>query len=275
MRKVYLMLLFIAMATGCATKTSSHVKNTEFFLSHKTRDYLKDIVGDESMLYVRPSIAAIGNRAVCRRIFYLVKGDDDKRQQIMHIYKSIIGKALSEDDRISMIGWTNDHRKDLPYFAYSYTNINDNTIGLFKVSSNINYKRHIAFEVILYEHTCGCTHSCTSIHREKSDISPRAMQLAHDGWAIYNSMDPNDSRRTGYIDADPETRGKEFRHDGKYVVVDSDGNGHHETIFIIVNGELEYVGALGGNGAFAEVASGYECLLGRYKGDLSRFTKTK
>lgn len=67
-----------------------------------------------------------------------------------------------------------------------------------------------------------------------------------EAWQLYREgVFANAWNNGHYTDTDPDQRGYDFWSDGVYAKFDRDKNGHHETIFLIVDGQLEYVGSIG------------------------------
>lgn len=64
-----------------------------------------------------------------------------------------------------------------------------------------------------------------------------------------------------YTNPDESTQVHDFWSDGYYAKYDRDNNGHHETIFIIREKELIYVGSIGSKGTFVDVSNNYRTLL--------------
>lgn len=84
------------------------------------------------------------------------------------------------------------------------------------------------------------------------------------GWELYQAKKFAASFDGGsYTDPDETTRSRDFWSNGRYARLDRDNNGHHETVFLIEQGELIYVGSLGMQGAFVDVASAHAKYRGK------------
>ena len=105
------------------------------------------------------------------------------------------------------------------------------------------------------------THAETSSEYE---LTVAVVKKALKGWELYESKDFAASFQDGYYtDPDPKTRSREFWANDRYARLDRDGNGHHETIFEISDGELVYVGSIGPRGRFVDVARKYQAYAGK------------
>ncbi|MCB1225507.1 MAG: hypothetical protein KDK99_06830 [Verrucomicrobiales bacterium] len=83
-------------------------------------------------------------------------------------------------------------------------------------------------------------------------------KLAEDGLRLYQAGTFSGSYGGGhYTDPDPETRVSDFWSDGNVCKLDRDNNGHHETIFLLKKGKLEYVGSIGRSGNWVDTAIKY------------------
>lgn len=89
-------------------------------------------------------------------------------------------------------------------------------------------------------------------------VSTEAVQ----GWNLYKKGIFTSKNNGGrYTDPDKSTRVYDFWSNGEYAKYDRDNNGHHETIFLIKEKELIYVGSIGSKGTFIDVSNTYKKFL--------------
>lgn len=77
-----------------------------------------------------------------------------------------------------------------------------------------------------------------------------------------------------YTNPNPETQVHDYWSDGRYSMLDRDDNGHHETIFLLKDDQLVYVGSIGLTGTkwmFVDVANECKSCYGK---PLGCFTNT-
>ncbi len=104
-----------------------------------------------------------------------------------------------------------------------------------------------------------------SIHakvRNDYELTVKVSTIAVKGWNLYKKgvfVGKNNGGR--YTEPDTSTRVKEFWSNGEIAKFDRDNNGHHETIFLIKEQELIYVGSIGPRGTFINVSNKYKKFL--------------
>ena len=98
--------------------------------------------------------------------------------------------------------------------------------------------------------------------RNDYELTVKTALEANKGWTLYKKGVFVSKFRDGYYtDSDKSTRVKDFWSNGVYAKFDSDGDGYHETIFLIKEKELVYVGSLGAKGTFVHVSNNHRKLL--------------
>ena len=98
--------------------------------------------------------------------------------------------------------------------------------------------------------------------RNDYELTVKVSCEAVKGWSLYKrGVFVSKSKEGRYTDPDTNTKVYDFWSNGIYAKFDRDGNGHHETIFIIRQKELNYVGSLGTKGTFVHVSNNYKKLL--------------
>ncbi len=109
-----------------------------------------------------------------------------------------------------------------------------------------------------------CVHSNRPHYKYVDDGLPLYVwKLANEGWELYKQGEFETSSKGGhYTDPTPETRTRNFWSDGNYAKFDRGDDGHLETIFAIHDGDLVYMGVLGGDGTFYKVGDTFEGYLG-------------
>ena len=101
-----------------------------------------------------------------------------------------------------------------------------------------------------------------AIGEEQRDAAPElTMAVARQalaGWELYQAGNYSGTFQEGrYTDTNADVEGYDFWSDGRYAKLDRAGDGHHETIFLIRDGELVYVGTLNKKGDFGHTARAY------------------
>jgi hypothetical protein len=87
---------------------------------------------------------------------------------------------------------------------------------------------------------------------------------AVEGWQLYADNKFAGAFNNGhYTDPDSTTKVKDFWSDGLVAKLDRDNNGHFETIFLVVDKQLVYVGSIGRAGNFIHAARDYKKHLGQ------------
>ena len=101
-----------------------------------------------------------------------------------------------------------------------------------------------------------------AIGEQQRDAAPElTMAVARQalaGWELYQAGDYSGTFRGGrYTDTNADVSGFDFWSDGRYAQLDRGRDGHHETIFLVRDGELVYVGTLNKQGNFGHTARVY------------------
>lgn len=106
--------------------------------------------------------------------------------------------------------------------------------------------------------------SATADIRHDYELTVASVVKALQGWQLYeNEKFPGSFNNGRYTDPDPKTKVNDFWSDGLIAKLDRDNNGHFETIFVVVEKQLVYVGSIGGAGGFIHVARDYKKYLGQ------------
>ncbi|MCA9048375.1 MAG: hypothetical protein KDA89_06585 [Planctomycetaceae bacterium] len=109
---------------------------------------------------------------------------------------------------------------------------------------------------------------------EKADSvwpSDSAMKKAMDGWKLWQAGDYAGRTHDGfYTDPDLTTQVKDFWSDGIYARVDDQSDGLFETIFVIREGKLQYIGRVKEPFLFQHIASGEEQTVEKYLAHLRK-----
>jgi len=102
-----------------------------------------------------------------------------------------------------------------------------------------------------------------------SELPSHVWQLAQNGLNLYKAGEIKRSSRSGhYTDPDLDTKVFDFWTNGVLARLDSDDNGSHETIFVIYDNQLKYVGKIGSMGVFEAATPEYKLFLGKTLQDL-------
>ncbi|MCA9262415.1 MAG: hypothetical protein KDA60_01145 [Planctomycetales bacterium] len=111
---------------------------------------------------------------------------------------------------------------------------------------------------------CVSTHARADAVGQPYELTVAVVKTAERGWQQYRANQFAGQFNGGnYTDPSPATRGKDFWSNGQYALVDREGTGHFETCFAIVDGELVYVGCIGPQGRFTDVAHAYQMYVGK------------
>lgn len=100
-------------------------------------------------------------------------------------------------------------------------------------------------------------------------------EMINKGFMQYLSNDFTGRYADGYYtDPNTETQVYDFWSNGKWSKFDRDNNGHHETILEINGRQISYVGTIGGNAQFIDVAYSYNEFLNRPFGEWVKTTES-
>jgi hypothetical protein len=103
------------------------------------------------------------------------------------------------------------------------------------------------------------------------ELTVEVVKMALRGWELHQSGKHLGEFADGqYSDTRPATRARDFWSNGRYATLDRDENGHAETVFTVVRGELVYVGSLGRTGRFVDASQSFAECLGKTKNELVR-----
>jgi hypothetical protein len=94
-------------------------------------------------------------------------------------------------------------------------------------------------------------------------LTVSVMRGALEGWRLFqNGVYAADFNGGYYTHPNPEVTCHQFWSDGKYARYDREGDGHHETIFLVQRDGITYVGSLDRTGTFVDVAHAYSQYFG-------------
>jgi hypothetical protein len=100
--------------------------------------------------------------------------------------------------------------------------------------------------------------------RDDYELTVAAAVAATEGWQLYLDGKFAGTFEDGrYTDPAPRTRVKDFWSNGRLAKLDREGNGHFETVFIVVDRQLTYVGSIGSKGHVVHAAKDYKRYVGR------------
>lgn len=97
------------------------------------------------------------------------------------------------------------------------------------------------------------------------ELTVQVSLVAQKGWELFQQGKfMNEFNGGKYTEPDYSTRCLDFWSNGKIAKFDREGNGHHETIFVIRKKQLVYVGSIGPKGTFVDVSKEFTYLLNKY-----------
>lgn len=100
--------------------------------------------------------------------------------------------------------------------------------------------------------------------RDDYELTVATAVQAVKGWELYQKGEfAGDYRDGHYTDTNPEDRAKDFWSDGVIAKCDRDGNGHHETIFLVKDKQLIYAACIGSKGLLVHVARPFRRYYGK------------
>ncbi len=106
---------------------------------------------------------------------------------------------------------------------------------------------------------------------EDTELTVAAAKKALQGWGLFQAGKFAAAAHGGhYTDPDPNTQVRDFWSSGRWAMLDRDGNGHHETIFLVENQELVYVGCLNVRGLLINPASRFKLHAGKTRDEVIR-----
>jgi hypothetical protein len=133
------------------------------------------------------------------------------------------------------------------------------TSASFEVTSNHFLRSIAALSLPLLLST-----SLPAEMRHDYELTVATVVKALQGWQLYAQEKFAGSFRNGqYTDPDPATKVNDFWSDGVIAKFDRDDNGHFETVFIVVDKQLVYVGSIGNRGTFIDTAGDYKKHIGQ------------
>ena len=105
--------------------------------------------------------------------------------------------------------------------------------------------------------------------RDDAELTVAAAKAALQGWELFQAGKFAATAQGGhYTDPNPETQVREFWSSGRWAMLDRNGDGHHETIFLVENEQLVYVGCLDLRGQVVNPASRFKVHAGKLRDDV-------
>jgi hypothetical protein len=100
--------------------------------------------------------------------------------------------------------------------------------------------------------------------RDDYELTVAVAVAATEGWQLYQYGKFAGTFEDGrYTDPAPRTKVKDFWSNGRLAKFDRDGNGHFESVFVVVDKQLTYVGSIGSKGDIVHAARDYKRYAGR------------
>lgn len=116
-----------------------------------------------------------------------------------------------------------------------------------------------------------CPAICPAQEASDPELTVAAAKTALRGWEFYQAGRFAAAAQGGhYTDPHPKTQVHDFWSNNRWAMLDRDGDGHHETIFLIENKELVYVGCLDMHGKLVNPASRFQPQAGKTRDEVIR-----
>ena len=107
--------------------------------------------------------------------------------------------------------------------------------------------------------------------RDDAELTVAAAKTALKGWELFQAGKFAAAAQGGqYTDPDPNTQVRDFWSSGRWAMLDRNGDGRHETVFLIENKELVYVGCLDARGALVNPATRFKPHEGKTRDEVIR-----
>jgi hypothetical protein len=107
--------------------------------------------------------------------------------------------------------------------------------------------------------------------RDDAELTVAAAKTALHGWELFQAGKFAGAAQGGhYTDPNPETQVRDFWSNGRWAMLDQGSDGHHETIFMVENKDLVYVGCLGARGTLVNPAARFKLHLGKTRDEVIR-----
>ena len=107
--------------------------------------------------------------------------------------------------------------------------------------------------------------------REQPELTVAAAKTALQGWEFYQAGKFAAAAHGGhYTDPELDTQVRDFWSNGRWAMLDRNGDGHHETIFLVEKKELVYVGCLDQRGKLINPATRFKVHTGTTRDEVIR-----
>jgi hypothetical protein len=107
--------------------------------------------------------------------------------------------------------------------------------------------------------------------RDDAELTVAAAKTALQGWELFQAGKFAAAAHGGhYTDPDPKTRVHDFWSNSRWAMLDRSSDGHHETIFLVENKALVYVGCLGARGTLVNPATRFKLHVGKTRDEVIR-----
>jgi hypothetical protein len=114
-----------------------------------------------------------------------------------------------------------------------------------------------------------CPAICRAQAASDPELTVAAAKTALQGWDLYQAGKFAAAAQGGhYTDPDPTTQVHDFWSNSRWAMLDRDSNGHHETIFLVENNQLVYVGCLDSRGTLVNPASRFKSHAGKTRDEV-------
>lgn len=116
-----------------------------------------------------------------------------------------------------------------------------------------------------------CPAICLAQEASDPELTVAAAKTALQGWELFQAGKFAAAAHGGhYTDPDPITQVHDFWSSGRWAMLDRNGDGHHETIFLVENKDLVYVGCLDMRGTLVNPASRFKPHAGKIRDEVIR-----
>ena len=116
-----------------------------------------------------------------------------------------------------------------------------------------------------------CPVICPAQEANNHELTVAAVKTALQGWDLFQAGKFANAAQGGhYTDPDPKTQVHDFWSNNRWAMLDRNSDGHHETIFLIENKELIYVGCLDTRGTLVNPAGRFKVHAGKTRDEVIR-----
>jgi hypothetical protein len=110
--------------------------------------------------------------------------------------------------------------------------------------------------------------------RDGAELTVAVVKKALAGWELFQAGKFAAAAGGGqYTDPDPNTRVRDFWSNGRWAMLDRDDDGLHETIFVVEDKDLVYLGCLDSRGTLVNPASRFKQHVGQTREAILRDLK--